>query len=333
VSKEGAAVPSANVAIVMRTRNRPVLLERAVRDVLKQSYRDWVLLIVNDGGSRPEVDDVVRRYSEAAGGRIHVLHNAESAGMEAASNQGIRATGSVYLAVHDDDDEWRPDFLETTLGYLEDSADQGVMVRTEIVYERVDGDRIEVTGREIFAADVHEITLFDLLRYNRGVPISFLYRRSVHDAIGYYDETLPAVGDWEFHLRFLREYSIGFIDGEPRAYWNQRREATGDLGNSVISRDEEHRKYDLLVRERYLKEYADKHGLGALLYLTKLQDRHVHDYHQRTNFGEARLQEIIDSQREMNDRLERLEAAVSDASLVSLLRRRYRRLKGRILRG
>ena len=324
-------VPSATVAIIMRTKNRTLLLDRGIRDVLKQTYADWVLLIVNDGGSPRRVDDLVAKYSEEGRGRIHAVHNPSSLGMEAASNLGIRATDSTFVAIHDDDDEWRQDFLQSTVDYLDGSKDQGVMVRTDIVYERIIGDRVEVVGREPFAADVGEITLFDLLRHNRGVPISFLYRRTVHDHIGYYNESLPVVGDWEFHLRFASRFTVHFMEGEARAYWNQRREATGDMGNSVISRGDDHRKYDLQVREQYLKDYVEKYGVGALLYLTKLQDRQSHEIHARADQAERKLQEIIDVMHGQNARLERLEAAVSDASVVSLIRRRYRRLKERIL--
>lgn len=327
------AVPTAEVAIIMRTKNRPLLLDRGIQDVLKQDYSDWVLMIVNDGGEGGQVEELAAKYAVAGNGRIHLIHHAESLGMEAASNVGIRATDSTFIVIHDDDDEWRSDFLQATVAALSGSEAQGVMVRTEIVYERVTGTDIEVVDREIFAADISEITLFDLLRFNRGTPISFLYRRAVHESIGYYDESLAVVGDWEFHLRFAAGFAIDFLDGEPRAFWNQRRESTGDLGNSVIARANDHRKYDLQVRERYLKDYVDQHGVGALLYLTKLQDHHTHEIHRRMDGSEQGFRELRDAVREQSARLDRLEAAIRDASLASQIGRCYRLLRDRLSRG
>ncbi len=321
--------PLATVAIVMRTKNRALLLERALRDVLAQDYQDWSLVVVNDGGEPALVDDLLQKYAAAAHGRFHAIHNAASVGMEAASNQGIRATASRYISIHDDDDEWAPDFLTVTVDELERSGGPGVMVRTEIVFERIVGTSIEVDERVIFEPNSDQITLFKVLKYNRGVPISFLYRRSVHADIGYYDETLPAVGDWEFHLRFLRKMPIAFIDGKPRAFWNQRRESIGDMGNSVVARDHDHQKYDLAVREEYLREYAQTHGLGALLYLTKVQEIHSGEHHARADHADQLLGEVLELMRSQSERISRLETAVSDASLTSLLRRRYRRLKDR----
>ncbi|MHA7275513.1 glycosyltransferase family 2 protein [Arthrobacter sp. HLT1-21] len=322
----------ASVAIIMRSRNRSLLLDRALRDVLNQTVSDWTLVVVNDGGDRAEVDPVVDRYRAQLGGRVQVIHHDAALGMEAASNAGIRATDSEFIAIHDDDDEWHPAFLERTLAHLAQHDDAGVAVRTEIVYERILDGTIEEVGREIFLPEMRSVTLFDTLRHNRCVPISVLYRRSIHDQIGYYDESLSVVGDWEFQLRLLRHHTLGFLGAEPLAFWNQRREATGDLGNSVIIDDADHKLLDRKVREQHLKEYAGRSGLGSLLYQTAYQQREFDHLHERQNYSEDLLRQILDANRQLSERMRVLEEAISDASLVSLARRRYRRLKDRVTR-
>ncbi|WP_299167843.1 glycosyltransferase family 2 protein [uncultured Arthrobacter sp.] len=315
--------PSATVAIIMRTKNRPLLLERALQDVLRQTYEEWVLLIVNDGGETRDMEQLLERHASALAGRASVLHHPQSKGMEAASNAGIQASASQFIAIHDDDDEWHPEFLDRTVRHLEDGEDGGVAVRTEIVWEEIRGEQINELDREIFWPQMRSVTLFDMLRNNRCVPISVLYRRSVHENVGYFDESLSVVGDWEFYLRFLQHHRMGFIDGTPLAYWNRRREAAGDLANSVAQQDE-HIRLDLEVRERHLREYVAAQGMGALLYLTSYNQREYDHLHQRKNYLEDRIEHL-------NDRIGNLEAAISDASLVSLLRRRYRRYKDRFL--
>lgn len=325
-------LPSARVAIVMRTRNRSLLLDRAIRDVLAQSFTNWLLVLVNDGGRTSEVDPVVEKYSSELGDRVLVIHHEHGRGMEAASNAGIKASGSEYIAVHDDDDKWHPDFLASTVAHLDATDDAGAAVRTEIVYERIVGGAVEEISREIFCPDVRAITLFDTLRHNRCVPISLLYRRSLHEEVGYFDEDLDVVGDWEFQLRVLQSHRIGFIDSEPLAFWHQRRESTGDLGNSVIVSDTAHQDFDRDVREKHLRSYVSEAGLGALLYITKHQDREAHHFHNRQDYSEGLLRELIDRSARAEERLRLLEEAISDASLVSLLRRRYRRAKDRLLK-
>lgn len=324
--------PPPSVAIIMRSRNRSLLLDRALRDVLQQTVTDWTLVVVNDGGDRAEVDPVVDRYRLQLGDRVQVIHHEAARGMEAASNAGIRASDSEFITIHDDDDEWHPEFLERTLAYLAHHDDAGVAVRTELVYERITDGTIEEISREIFQPQLQSITLFDTLRHNRCVPISLLYRRSVHDRIGFYDESLSVVGDWEFQLRLLQQHTLAFLSEEPLAFWNQRRDATGDLGNSVIVGDAEHKRLDQLVREIHLKEHVGQSGLGSLLYQTSYQQREFDHLHQRQNYSEDLLRQILDTNRQLSDRVQALEQAVGDASLAALARRRYRRLKSRILR-
>lgn len=322
----------ASVAIIMRSRNRSLLLDRAIRDVLGQTVSDWTLVVVNDGGDPAEVDPVMDRYRAQLGERVHVIHHDAALGMEAASNAGIRASNSEFIAIHDDDDEWHPAFLERTLAHLAQHDDAGVAVRTEIVYERILNGTIEEIGREIFQPEMQSVTLFDMLRHNRCVPISVLYRRSLHDQIGYYDESLSVVGDWEFQLRLLRHHTLGFLGVEPLAFWNQRREATGDLGNSVIVDDASHKLLDREVREHHLKRYAEQHGLGSLLYQTSYQQAEFDLLHDRHTYSEDLLRQIRDTNVQLGERVQALEEAINDASLVSLVRRRYRRVKDRLTR-
>lgn len=322
-------VGPAEVAIITRTKNRPVLLRRAVQDVLAQKFSNWHLIIVNDGGEVAEVDAIVAAAT-GLNNRVTVLHHARSLGMEAASNAGIESSESEFLSIHDDDDTWHPEFLAQTVEYLRTHDDAGVGVRTEIVLEEIDGSRIEETGRVLFAEDVSSLVLGDALRYNRCVPISLLYRRDVHTLVGGYDETLNAVGDWEFLLRLLQQHTLGFIDGEPLAFWHHRHGAQGTEGNSVLTGKEEHQRFDKLVRDRYLQDYVKQHGLGGVLFLAGEGKAQADHLHQRLNYSEELLHELRERAIRSEERMTALENSISDASLVSLLRRRYRRLKGRL---
>ncbi|MCQ1946079.1 MULTISPECIES: glycosyltransferase family 2 protein [unclassified Arthrobacter] len=321
---------TADVAIIMRTKNRPVLLKRAIGDVLDQKFQNWHLVIVNDGGRAAVVDELVNGFKDKLEDRVTVIHHATSRGMEAASNAGIAASSSQYLVIHDDDDTWHADFLARTVEYLDSSTDAAVGVRTEIVYERLDGETITETGRAPFGPAVPALLLGEILRYNRCVPISLLYRRSLHEEVGGFDENLTAVGDWEFLLRVMQVHPVGFIDGEPLAFWRQRLEATDETANSVLAGNEAHRLYDRVVRDRYLREYAGSQGIAPLLHLEGSIEEHFHHLHQRLNYSESLLHELKAQTERAEERARLLEAAVSDASLVSLIRRRYRRLKDRL---
>lgn len=328
----------ATVAIIMRTMDRALLLERALDDVLGQSFADWRLVVVNDGGDPEPVQRLVEARAERFRGRAQILSHRRRLGMEAASNRGLRAVDSDFVVVHDDDDTWHPLFLQRTVAHLErpSCADAGVMVRTEIRYEeidtRTDPPAVRETGRAIFWADLHSITLADLLSINRAVPISFLYRRELHATVGDYDESLPAVGDWEFHLRVAQAATIGFLDGDPLAFWHQRPAAVDELGNSLFSARDGHREHDLRVRERHLLEWTRENGIGLPLWMA----RELQDLRDRLEVMRVDQQRMLLQHRELLElmqahHLESLETErrIKEHSLVGRLGRLLRRILGR----
>lgn len=267
--------PRAKVAIVTRTKNRPTLLRRALDSITSQTYADYVVIVVNDAGERGPIEECVSSISDRAEGRVHVVHNEVSRGREAAMNTGLHAAESQYVVIHDDDDTWAPQFLERTVSYLDEHEDAGgVGVRTAVVHETVDGDSVTINRQELLAANLTDVTLFEMVRRNYVPPISLLYRRAVHDEVGEYDETLPVLADWDFNLRMLGRYDVGFIDGDPLAFWHHRTDTGGDIANSVIGAADDHLTYDRTIRNRYLRDDLRANGhLGSILYFTELIDR------------------------------------------------------------
>lgn len=264
----------AKVAVIMRTKERPLLLRRAIDSVLSQDFRDFELCIVNDGGERDEVDHAVGEFKGIAAGRIHVVHNQTSSGREAAINDGVRSTDSELITLLDDDDSWDPHFLSAAVRVLDDPAVMGVSTRSAVIYETIDGTQIETGGAEILAAELDQITLAEMLLRNTIPTNSFVYRRRVYNELGGYDGSLPVLADWDFNLRFLLKYPVQFVDGNPLSFWHHRRESGGSMGNSVIT-SHDHEIYRARIRDRYLREaLKDNRSLGAVTYLADLiQDR------------------------------------------------------------
>ena len=92
---------------------------RCLESVLNQDYSNWIQVVINNGGSRGTVDAVINKYEDGYSGRIILINNETSVGMEAASNIGIRATQSRFVVILDDDDTWDPKFLSKMVAALE----------------------------------------------------------------------------------------------------------------------------------------------------------------------------------------------------------------------
>jgi glycosyltransferase involved in cell wall biosynthesis len=262
------------VSIVTRTKNRPVLLRRALASVLDQDFAAWEMLIVNDGGDREPVERLVAEVAIPAQGRIRLIHNSQSLGMEAASNRALDDATGEYVVIHDDDDSWEPRFLSTCVAHM-DGAEEcvgGVVTLSAKVVERLEEDSVHIESIEPYTPNLTTITLLAMARSNMFPPIAFLFRRSALDAVGRYRRDLPVLGDWEFNLRFLARYEIEVIEDSLANYHFRPATRSGIYSNTVIGGLDLHRKYDTRLRNEWLREdlRAGKAGLGFLVNMGRM---------------------------------------------------------------
>ena len=250
----GHAAQSPRVTVVTRTRNRPVLLTRALQSVGAQSFQDLELVIVNDAGSTEAVDSALASAPQWLRERTRVVTNETSHGREAALEDGLAVSSCEFFAIHDDDDSWEPGFLAACVAHLDDHPEHGaVATRCDVVDEMVTDEGLTERGRWVMTQDKESWTLIDTMVANYVPPISQLIRREVADRIGHWDGTLLTQADWDFNLRLLATSPVGFINGEPLAHWHHRDSTDGTIGNSVVVDAAHHRTDNLAIRDRYAR--------------------------------------------------------------------------------
>ncbi|MEX0325649.1 MAG: glycosyltransferase [Puniceicoccaceae bacterium] len=256
------------VCVITRTRNRPVLLKRAIESVLAQSMTDWQHVIVNDGGDVDELEALCRKYRKAYAGRLLILHEKHS-GMQQASNAAIERTDSIYMAIHDDDDSWHPDFLKRTTAFLNRkgarSDYQGVITHTLRVLEseNADGSFTE-SSREPYIP-LNEISLIRIGFENPFPPIAFVYRRAVYIAIGTYNPRWDIAADLDFNFRFLQQFNIGVIPKRLAHYHWRKPGASTDNTNTVTTRQAKHARYLSELKNHYMRQTGSVDDLGRAL--------------------------------------------------------------------
>lgn len=263
----------AKTAIITRTKNRPIFLKRAIESVLSQTDRDFVHVIVNDGGDRVPVDSLLEGFKDHYGNRLLIIHNEKSLGMEAASNVGIRSSESKYVVIHDDDDGWHPNFLEKMTNYLESNSAiknlGGVVCYTTEISEQISDGEIKEVSRRSIASWIKDITLWRMCAGNYFAPISFLYMREVYSKIGgAYREDIPVQGDWEFNLRFMQHYEIGLLKEHLALYYLRiSNDSSGEAYSNSVNNMEKHQFYKTYLRNEFLrKELAEgKLGVGYMM--------------------------------------------------------------------
>lgn len=262
----------ARVSVITRTKNRPVLLQRAMESVLGQSFGDWEHIVVNDGGDAAALESVAALRADRYQGRLKLIHHPRSVGMQNASNAGIRIATGEFIAIHDDDDAWMPGFVHHAVACLDahgsSASTQGVVTQTIQVLEEIDSNGHPREIRRHDYCPIQHVSLVDLAAGNLFAPIAFLYRRKAHDVVGLFDQQFDALGDWEFNLRFLLHYDIDVLPFRLALYYWRHQALGSQYGNTVTDRvAQDHFKKATFLRNYYLRQdiRTSSHGLGWLL--------------------------------------------------------------------
>ncbi len=203
------------VSVVIATRDRPVLLRRAVQRVMDQTYAGEIECVIVFDQSEPHEIEV----TVPARRTLRVIRNTErSPGLAGARNSGVLASTGELVAFCDDDDEWLPEKLERQVAAMQ--ANPAAEVATTgiwVVYERKTIPRAHSADR---------ITLTDLLRSRvmEAHPSTVMVTRAAFDRIGFVDEHIPGsyAEDYEWLLRAARATEILAVR-EPlvNVHWHQ----------------------------------------------------------------------------------------------------------------
>jgi glycosyltransferase involved in cell wall biosynthesis len=183
------------VSIVMLTFNRPQYIDRAIESVIRQTIRDWELIVVHDG-PHAAAETILRNW-EAREPRVRYYRRTEWGNIAEATNFAIRHSHGRYLAILDDDDYWRAaDKLERQVCFLEENPGYvacgggavciGQDSRELLSYVKPEQDA-DIKARALLA--------------NPMIHSTTLYRRDAAEKVGCYDESLPGFQDWDFFLK------------------------------------------------------------------------------------------------------------------------------------
>lgn len=181
------------ISVVLPTYNRAYILGNAIESVQAQTYQNWELIVVDDG-SEDNTKHLVDTYTDP---RIRYVRHEHNKGLAASRNTGIREAHGVFIANLDSDDIWMPEKLEHELTVFSKSPSTIGVVYSQ--YERTYGD-----GRRVVFPDVpHPKNDFQktLLGVNMISMQMALVKKDVFRETGYFDESIPALQDWEFWIR------------------------------------------------------------------------------------------------------------------------------------
>jgi glycosyltransferase involved in cell wall biosynthesis len=193
-------VKSPKTSILTCSYNRPALLREALTSVRRQSDADWEHLIYDDASTDLGMIPVLNEAMEDP--RVQVWQAPMNRDRPAVLwNRMIGAANGRYIAILDDDNRYMPFFLATMTAPME--ANQAIEAVS--CGWRTIGDWTPMGG------ECHwnlETTLAKLYRNNTIDSGALVFRRSVIDKIGDFNETLRTNEDWHFVIRLVRHCRV-----------------------------------------------------------------------------------------------------------------------------
>jgi len=189
------------VSVIIPTYNRGWVVQEAIDSVLDQDFSDYELIVVDDGSN-----DNTREILGAYGKAITVLQQSNR-GVSAARNRGIAEAAGRLIAFLDSDDLWLPRKLSTQVKFFEENAD-AVINQTQEIWIR-NGLRVNPKKRHHkFSGMIFERSLALCL----VSPSAVMIKKSLFDAVGVFDERLPACEDYDLWLRVSCRYPVHLMN-------------------------------------------------------------------------------------------------------------------------
>lgn len=253
------------VSVIVPSFNHEKYITQCIESIINQTYKNLELIVIDDGSrdnSRKILENLQLKYN-------FKLVFQENRGISYTLNRSIKEFSSgEFIAFCASDDYWVLNKLEKQVAFMEKNRFYPMCYgRTYYVNEESNIlPKVPVKNTNFRAGCLfEEIFLFKL-----DLPVNYLFRKSIFDEIGYYDERMSAE-DYYMDLKISSKYSIGFVD-EYISYYrlndttfkNIRFDQISDSHLMTIEHFKEHHKYKEAKRMVYLRKFETFSGITKL---------------------------------------------------------------------
>lgn len=187
------------ISIVLPTYNGEKNISKSIESVLSQTYKNWELIIINDC-STDNTLDIISAYT-CKDARITVISNEVNKKLPASLNVGFSLASGELLTWTSDDNAYHENALETMVNVLKASDN------IDMVY--ADFNVVNTKGELMWHANKPEP---EEIVYDNIVGACFLYKKTLANAIGWYDTELFLAEDYEYWIRAFLNGNLKHID-------------------------------------------------------------------------------------------------------------------------
>ncbi|NER01407.1 MAG: glycosyltransferase [Okeania sp. SIO3C4] len=199
------------VSVVMPAYNREKTIVSALESVISQSYKNWELIIVNDGSIDDTVQVVkefIKQYSDR---QITLIDLAENSGVSVARNTGLAKAKGEIIAYLDSDNSWEPDFLLIMVNSLIDNEQIKVAYCGDKIWQHYPGNTTLPSASELASVRLGPFNK-SLIENRNYIDLNvFVHKRELYQELGGFREDMRRLVDWELIVRYTDFASPKFV--------------------------------------------------------------------------------------------------------------------------
>ena len=184
-------------SVVIPVHNRAGFIARAIESVLSQSFKDFELIVVDDG-STDDTPKIADRYP------VRLIRQ-PNRGVSAARNSGILAARGQIIALLDSDDVWKPKKLQAHYRFFQENPTYKIH-QTDEIWIR---NEKFLNKKKIHQKKSGHI-FYDSLHLCLISPSAVAIRRELFNEVGMFREDFEVCEDYELWLRVTRKFPVGY---------------------------------------------------------------------------------------------------------------------------
>ena len=188
------------VSVILPTHNRSALLRRAVTSIVKQSYTDWEIILIDDGSS-DDTPAVVEQLQRELGAQKLRAMRISPGGVCVARNIGLKVASGALIVYLDDDNTMHPLWLKAVVWAFAQRPEVDVVYGGIVVD---DFRRLNHHGAgDLPSFHLNPFDVSALREYNLADIGAIAHRNQLPE--GRFDESLRVLGDWDLLVRLTRQ--------------------------------------------------------------------------------------------------------------------------------
>lgn len=259
-------------SVIISVYNKERYISDTLQSVLDQTYKDFEIIIVNDGSSDRSLE-ILNQFNDA---RIHII-NQDNQGASHARNKGIETAKGQYITLLDGDDLWDITFLDHIKILIDNHPEHSVFT-TAIAHKH--GDKIIAVPYSFKATE--NVSILDYFKASERHTIltgsSTVFKKDILDITGHFDTSITSGQDTDLWIRIGLHYLVVFLN-KVLVYYVQNENSLSNTTTDLRAKS----RFDNYKNEEkdniHLKKFLDNNRFSLALLAKVNNDKEFYKYY------------------------------------------------------